>query len=241
MIKTNQGEAIDLDQLTKRAVRSFWMDGLWEMACAGMFLFIGLWGIIYLPFVGFPSWTWYLRPALGKHVIWIGLLLLVAVLAVYFTIAWFLVKWLKRRLIAPRVGHVAHSFFLPVDSKVYTWYIILYLLGLGALYGIFVLVKGGAYATSVPLIISPAAMLWGLGKVYDILRYRWVAVAGFVLSFVLELSLTTQADYSMGPRNFLDVNPQLGNPSLACVIWFLMFLLSGVSGFISVRRTHHDG
>lgn len=241
MIKTNQGELLNLDQLTKRAVRSFWMDGLWELACAGMFLFIGLWGIIYLPFVGFPSWTWYFQPELGRNVVWIGLLLLVAALALYFTVAWYLVKWLKRRLVSPHTGHVAHNFFLPIDSKVFVWYIILYLLGLGALYGIFAWIKGGAYVTSVPLIISPAAMLWGLGRVYEIQRYKWAAIAGFILSFLLELSLTTQAEYSVGPRNFLDVNPQLGNPALACITWCLMFIISGLIGFIRVRRIRHEG
>lgn len=236
MESENIRNGFDLDQLTKRAVRSFWMDGLWEIACAGIFLIIGLWGIVYVRYLAFPPRTWHFQLNLGKHIIWIGLVALVLVLGIYTTVAWFLVKLLKRRWVSPYIGRVEHKFFFPTDPKVFKWYGALYIVGLGMLYGIFIWIKGGAYVLSVPFIISPAAILWGIGQVYDIYRYKVAAFSGFTISLLLELLLTTQADYMQGPANVLQVLPQWGTPFLPCLVWSVLLIVSGLIGLASIRR-----
>ncbi|MGD8750799.1 MAG: hypothetical protein PVG14_05220, partial [Anaerolineales bacterium] len=67
-------------------------------------------------------------------------------------------------------------------------------------------------------------------------RYQFIAVIGLILALSLELLLTTQADYMIGPRNFLDVIPAWGCPTLACLIWALMCAVSGLIGLFGVRR-----
>jgi hypothetical protein len=128
---------------------------------------------------------------------------------------------------------------MPVDRTVFVWYFILYAIGLGLLYGIFTWLKGGPYMMSVPFIISPAAIFWAIGRVYDVRRYQYVAVIGLILAVSLELLLTTQAYYMTGPRSFLDVLPAWGCPTLPCLIWALMCAVSGLIGLVSVRRLEH--
>jgi hypothetical protein len=240
MITTNHNEATGLDQLTKRAVRSFWVDGLWDVAIGGMLLLIGVWGMLYVQFVAFPSWTWPFGQEMGGEVVWLGLLILVSALAIYIWIAWIIVKKLKRILVSPYRGHAEHRFFLPVDQKVYVWYFILYIVGLGLLYALFTWSKGGFSVMSVPLIISPAAILWATGRIYGIRRYQGIAVLGLILALSLELLLTTTANYTLGPRNFLDVLPQWGSPALPSFIWAAMFTLSGLIGYVDIRRLRHE-
>lgn len=239
MFRTKQNQASELTQLTNRAVRSFWMDGLWDLAIAGVLLVIGLWGAYFVRITAFDPSTWPVFQELGENAAWLGLLILIAVLIPIIWLAWIIVKRLKRRLIAPYTGHAEHRFFMPMDRMVYLWYFILYAIGLGTLYGIFAWLKGGPYLMSVPFIISPAAIFWAIGGFYALRRYQFLAVIGLVLAVSLELLLTTQADYMAGPRNFLDVLPAWGCPTLPCLVWAVMFALSGMIGLISVRRPGH--
>lgn len=241
MFHTKQNQANRLTELTNRAVRSFWIDGLWDLAFAIVFFLIGLWGAFYVSYVAFQSSTWPAFQDMGKNVVWLGLLVLIIVLMLIIWTAWIIVKRLKRTIISPYMGHAEHRFFMPVDRRVYVWYFILYAIGLGLLYVLFSYLKGGPYVMSVPFIISPAAIFWATGSVYGIRRYQLVAVIGLILALSLELLLTTQADYMIGPRNFLDVIPVWGCPTLSCLVWAVMCAVSGLIGLVSARRIKHGG
>lgn len=237
---TDHAGVSNLDQLTKRAVRSFWMDGLWELAIGGAFLLVGFWGMLYVQFVAFPDSTWTFLSGIGKNSIWLGLLGLVIVLALYIWFAWVVVKRLKRIWISPYMGHAEHRFFMPVESKVYWWYFILYLSGIGLLYGLFAWTKGGAHVMSVPFIMSPAAIFWAIGRIYSIRRYQWFSIIGLLSAIFLELLLTWPTAYQKGPQNFLNVRPEWGSPALPCFVWSTLFLISGLIGFLHVRRQRHE-
>lgn len=235
------GDNSFVDQFTRRAVRSFWDDGLWDLASAGIFLLLGGWGAVYVRFIAFPPYTRPFLEEIGRQQIaWVGLALLVVALTLYVTIAWYAVKVFKRLLVYPRTGLAKHRFFMPIDRKVYLWYFILYLVGLGLLYGLFKLVKGGFSVLSVSTIISPAAINIVVGKMYHLKRYQWIAVIGLILAVFLELFITTPADYMVGPRNFLDVLPQWGSIALPSYIWGGMFTISGLIGLIGVLRDGTD-
>jgi hypothetical protein len=236
MIWSKENQTADLTRLTNLAVRSYWMDGLWDLATAGVFLLIGLWGALYVSFVAFHSSTWPAFQELGKNVVWLGLLVLIIALIPNIWIAWVIVKYLKRAVISPYTGHAEHRFFMPVDRKLFVWYFLLYAIGLGLLYGLFYWIKGGPYVMSVPFIISPAAIFWATGRVYGISRYQLIAAIGLILALSLELLLTTQANYMTGPRNFLDVIPAFGCPALPCLVWAVMSAVSGLIGLVGVRR-----
>lgn len=236
MLVMKQNQFSSLDQLTKQSVRAFWLDGLWDLAVAGMLLLIAIWGYYYTIFAAFPRWTWPFFQESGKNTIWIGLILLVLGLTAYFWLMWMLVKELKHRLIYPHTGIAEHRFFLPMDRKVYFWYGILYLSGLGMLYGFFFWIQGGFRVMSIAFIISPAAILFAIGWLYRINRYVWIAGIGFTLALTLELLATSPANYSLGPVNFLDTLPAWGCPTLPCLVWAGMFLISGLAGLLNVRR-----
>ena len=143
-----------VNQFTRRAVRSFWDDGLWDLATAGIFLLLGGWGALYVRFIAFPLYTRPFLEEIGRQQIaWIGLAVLVVALFLYVTIAWYIVKVFKRLLVYPRTGLAEHRFFMPIDRKVYQWYFILYLVGLGLLFGLFKLAKGGFSVLSVPVLM----------------------------------------------------------------------------------------
>lgn len=230
----------DLDLLTRRAVRSFWMDGLWELAFVGALLLTGFWGMIFVQFVVFPERTWPFLSELGRNTIWIGLLVILIAGGLYIWFAWILVKRLKRLWVSPHTGHADHRFLMPVEPRVFLWYFILYLSGLALLYGLFACTLGGAHAMSVPFIISPAAMLWAIGSIYSIRRYRVFAVTGLILAILLELLLTWPASYPAGPHDFLNVRPEWGSPALPCFVWAAIFLFSGLTGLAHVRRLQHE-
>jgi len=240
MIEQNNNPAAVLDQFTKRSVRSFWMDGLWDLVICGMLVIIAVWGVIYVQFVAFPSWTWPFFQNAGRSMVWIGLLILVAGLMLYIWGMWILVKLVKKRMATEDNGYAEHSFLMPVDNKVYVWYLILYISGLGILYGLFAWITGGVHVMSVAFIISPAAILIGVGWYYQIQRYRWIAITGLVLAFLLEIFATTQADYQSGAQNFLDILPQWGSPALPCLIWAALFLVSGILGLTGAWRRAHE-
>ena len=233
-------EKTNLDQLTKRAVRAFWLDGLWDLVLAGALLITGIWGIFYVHFVAFPVSTWPFLQEWERDSVWLGLLVLIAALAIYVWWAWIVVKKLKRIWISPYVGHAEHKFFLPLENRTYLWYFISYLVGIGLLYGLFAWTKGGVHVMSVPFIISPAAALWAVGRLYSIRRYLCAASIGLLLSILLELLLTWPASYQHGPQNFLNVRPEWGSPALPCFVWTIIFLISGIIGFITIRRESRD-
>ena len=235
MITQNKNQAAVLEQFTKRSVRAFWMDGLWDLVIAGMFFGVAVWGSLYVRFVAFPSWTWPFLQNAGRNLIWMGLFLLVSGLVIYFWVMWILVKYLKHRFIFPYTGFAEHRFFMPMDPKVYISYAIIYIVGLGLLYGLFSWVKGGLSVMSVPFIISPAAILVGMGWFYDIRRYLWVAGIGFISALMVELLVTTQANYLAGPRNFLDTLPEWGSPALPSLVWAGLLFVCGLIGLINIR------
>lgn len=239
MAERNHNQPADLTQLTNLAVRAFWIDGLWDLAFVGVFILLGFWGAYYASLIGFPQSTWFAFQELGENIVWLGLLILIAALVVLIGLEWIVVKWLKRTYIAPHLGYADHRFLMPVDRKVYTWYFVLYGIGLLCLYGLFYWLKGGVYALSVPFIISPAAIYWATGRVYRIRRYQVIALTGLILALALELLMTTPADTLAGPRDFLDVIPAYGSPVLACLVWALMCAISGVIGLLSVRKMIH--
>lgn len=236
MVHSKRTQTADLTRLTNLAVRSFWMDGLWDLAFVSIFLLLGLWGAFYVSFVAFPIATWPAFQVLGKSMVWLGLLALIIMLIPFIWIAWIIVKYLKRAVISTYMGHVEHRFLMPVDRKLFAWYFALYVIGLGLLYGLFNWIKGGPYVMSVPFIVSPAAIFWATGRVYGIRRYQLIAVIGLILALSVELMLTTQANYTTGPRNFLDVNPAFGCPTLPCLVWAVMCAISGLIGLVGVRR-----
>jgi hypothetical protein len=230
----------NLEKLTDRTVRAFWLDGLWDLALFGTLMITGIWGIFYVQFVAFPESAWPFLHELGRDSIWLGLLVLIVTLVIYNWAAWIVVKRLKRLFIAPYFGHAEHRYFMPVGTKVYLWYILLYFAGIGLLYGLFAWIKGGAHVMSVPFIISPAAALSVVGRKYAIRRYEWLAGIGLLLSVLMELLFTWPASYPHGPQNFLNVRAEWGSPALPCFIWAAIFLVSGWIGFITVRR-ERDG
>jgi hypothetical protein len=240
MIMAEPAEKTNLDQLTRRAIRAFWLDGLWDLAIVGALLITGFWGIFYVHFVAFPQSTWPFLQEWGRDSVWLGLLVLIAALGIYVWGAWVVVKKLKRAWISPYTGHAEHKFFMPLENRTYLWYFILYLVGIGLLYGLFTWTKGGVHVMSVPFIISPAAALWAVGRLYSIRRYLWAASIGLLLSILLELLLTWSASYQQGPQNFLNVRPEWGSPALPCFIWAFIFLVSGLVGLITVRRGAHE-
>jgi hypothetical protein len=229
-----------LDQLTKRTVRTFWLDGLWELVLVGALILFGAWGIYYVQLVAFPESTWPFLHGLGRNTAWIGLFVIVVILAVYVWLGWKILKRLKRLWISPLIGHAQHTFFMPVEAKVYRWYFVLYLLGIGLLYGLFAWIDGGVHVMSVPIIISPAAIYWAIGRIYAILRYQWTAILGLVVAITLELLLTWPAAYQSGPQDFLNIRPEWGSPALPSFIWAAVFLISGLIGFITVRRGQYE-
>jgi hypothetical protein len=236
MISDNQNPVTAIDQLTKKSVRAFWMDGLWDLVVSGMFIIIGLWGMFYVQFAAFPSWTWPFFESASRSAVWLGLLVLVTILVLYIGTMWKVVGVIKRRLLSPYTGYAEHRFFFPVDPKVYAWYAIIYIAGLGILYGLFAWLTGGMHVMSVPFIISPAAILIGIGWFYKVQRYIWIAVIGFTSAVLLEFFATTQASYQAGPVNFLDILPTWGSPALPCLVWAALFLISGVLGLSGIWR-----
>ena len=116
-LMTNHDDLSNLNQMTKRAVRAFWMDGLWDLASVGALILIGVWGMFYVQFTAFPVSVWPFLSQLGRNAIWLGLLGLAIGLAIYFWFAWIVVNKLKRLWISPYVGHAQHRFIQPVKPK----------------------------------------------------------------------------------------------------------------------------
>jgi hypothetical protein len=231
--------ATSIIEYTRLAVRSWWSDGLWDLAMAFFFVITALWLYPIVRVEGFPSWTWswpfitqeHINPLHNEIMLWeLGIF---GIWFAYVVIAYWIVVRLKRRFVAPRLGDIRHKFFLPVERKVYVFFLGVYLIGcllLGVLYWY---VKGGPHLFSVVCAAAPAGIIFIIGRIYALPRYQWVAVAGLGLSILTEM-LTTNAIYDNGPVNFMNVSPLYGNPSLPLLIWGGLTLISGC---LALRRT----
>ncbi|MBN2084692.1 MAG: hypothetical protein JW748_05665 [Anaerolineales bacterium] len=230
---------VPVDSFSDRATRAWWTDGLWELAMAGFWAITALWLHPLVQTLAFPSWTWpwpfiteeHINPLRTQIALWvIGLFF---IWMTYIFLARLLVDRMKRRLVAPRLGDVRHKFFLPVGRSFGLIFFAVYVLGCAVLTILFWKGKGGPHLFSVFGIASFAGAMYLVGRKYDLRRFRWVSIVGSVLCVTAEM-LTTHAVYLDGPKNFMDVSPLYGNPSLICLIWAGMIFLSG---FIALRQT----
>jgi hypothetical protein len=229
---------------TRTAVRAWWLDGLWDLALAGFWLATALWIFPLVRTTAFPSRTWpwpfvtkeTVDPLGTEIAIWTAGLFVLWL--AYILIARFIVDRLKRRFIAPRTGDVRHPFFLPVGRGLTAVFMLVYLFGCVLLGGLFWFAKGGPRLFDVFVIAAFGGILLVLGGRFQIRRYYWMAAAGVGASILAEL-ITTNAVYRNGPRNFLDVSPLFGNPSLVCMIWSGVLLIGGTITLLRTLRLPH--
>lgn len=232
-------------ELTRRSVRAFWADGLWDFAVAGICVILGIW-VYPLTLLRFPmqAWAWPFSTLENRNSLGVlgaaWLLIIIGVGALFLWIAWKIVIRLKERFIAPYTGNVKHAFWLPIENKVILWYLVVYLAGGVVLALLFAAFKGGPHMLAVFYILSPAAILFRIGQVYNLPRYRWIAAVGFIVSLGLEAFATTHAPMSTGPRDFWEVSAFFGQPAMACAVFSLLLIVSGVIGFIQVRKVGDD-
>jgi hypothetical protein len=230
---------VPVDSYSDRATRAWWADGLWELAMAGFWAITALWLHPLVQTLAFPSWTWPWPFITEEHINPLGTQVTLWVIGLFFMwmtyifLAWVLIGRVKRRFVAPRLGDVRHKFFLPMGRSFGFFFFAVYFLGCVVLSILFWKVKGGPHLFSVFGIASFAGVMYLVGRKFDLRRFRWVAIIGTILCVSAEM-LTTTAVYLDGPKYFMDVSPLYGNPSLICLIWAGMLLLSG---FIAVRRT----
>ncbi len=237
---------VPLEEYTRRAVRAWWADGLWDFAIAGFFAVTALWAYPFVRVLAFPSWTWPwpfitqepINPLQREITIW-GMLIL-PVWAVYFLGANVLIRKLKARWIAPRTGDVRHAFFLPVEKRIFWLHVLIYTVLLALTSMVCVWFKGGSHWWSLIFVASPTGILYIIGLRYRLTRYRWMAFAGFAISLFLEFFATSSADYARGPQHFFDVAPNYGNPALPLVIWTLVCIVGGVAALRQTLRQPHE-
>jgi len=233
--------AVTPDEYTRRTVRAFWEDGLWDFATAGMLLLMGWWMRVLSYLMSFPVWTWPwpFRPA-GQHAdtSWqVSAWSLAAIVGtiVYTWLAWKAVLWLKERWVAPHVGSVRHPFFLRLEPRFAVTYLGLYIASLALLSLLFNWLKGGPHFLSLTIATSFSAAYLALGRTYRLPRYIVLSVLGLLVSVALELN-TRAASYQHGPLNAWEADPFAGNPTLACLVFAVLLIGSGVVGLLSVRR-----
>lgn len=237
---TNLSSNITIENLTRRTVRSWWADGLWDFAIAGYMILIGLWMYILVRVIAFPSWTWpwpfitreVENPMAAQILVW-GLAI-IPVSALYMWLTYKLVLVLKAKWLASRQGDVRHSFWLKVEPRFWGIYILGYLGAFAGAAGLILLLTGSPHFYSVMLIAAPASVLVTFGIGYSLRRYTLAGVIGFVGGLFVEALLTTQAVYLKGPNGFLDVSPDYGNPAIPALIWAAIFLVSGIIGLMGV-------
>jgi hypothetical protein len=233
--------AVSADNYFHRAIRAWWADGLWELAMAGFWVLTALWLYPLVQTLAFPSWTWpwpfiteeQINPlstqitlwAIGLFLLWIG----------YIFLAWFLIDRIKRRFVAPRLGDVRHKFFLPMGKTFGLIFFAVYVLACAGLSALFWKIKGGPHLFSVFGIASFAGVMYLVGIKFDLRRFQWISIIGTVGCILAELA-TTNAVYMDGPKNFMDVSPLFGNPSLPCLIWAGVLVVSGVVTLRGILR-----
>lgn len=235
------------DEYTRRAVRMWWADGLWDFAMAGFFALTAYWAYVWIRVEAFPTWTWpwpfitdeVVNPLEREFLLWsLGIF---PVWALYIWGAFKIVQALKTRWIAPRTGHVRFRFWMRVERKVYLFHLAWYVVSLVGLAVLFHLLKGGPHIMSAICIVAPVGILFTIGWLYHLPRYCWVAAAGLAVGIALELLVTTHADYMRGPANFFDVSPLYGNPALPFVVWAGILTVSGAIALVRTLRGHGDG
>jgi hypothetical protein len=231
--------SLPLEEYSRRTVRAWWADGLWDLVLAGFWILTALWIYPLVWVLDFPSWTWpwpfitqeHINPLADEIALWA--IALIPIWIAYLFLAKFTIDRLKRRFIAPRLGDVRHKFFLPIGRGFIFLFLTVYMLSTFLLGFLFWKINGGLHLYSVVMITSFAGVLFLLGRKYHLPRYSWIAIIGSILCFFAEL-LTTNAVYMNGPQNFMDVSPFYGNPSLACFIWAMLMFFSGI---ITLRQT----
>lgn len=231
--------SLPIEEYSRRTVRAWWADGLWDLVLAGFWALTALWNYPLVRTLDFPSWTWpwpfitqeHINPLSTEIKFWTVVLLPIWI--GYAILAYLLVDRLKRILIAPRMGDMRHKFFLPMGRMFILLDLSLYVLASLLLGWLFWKTKGGPHLYSVFMITSFAVVLFLVGRKYHIRRYPWIAIIGAVLCILAEL-LSTNAVYLNGPKNFLDVSPFYGNPSLVCLVWAVMMFLNGA---VTLRNT----
>jgi hypothetical protein len=235
-----QPASLPLQTFTRRAVRAWWADGLWDFAVAGFFAILAGWSYILMRVMAFPSWTWpwpfrttaTLNPLHDQILLWI--VAIVPLVAAYMWLTYTLVAYLKSNWLASRQGDVRHSFWFKMEKKVYAFYLLLYL-GTGVIVAALCLwLTGSPRWYTVLSIAAPFSILMAISGTYSLPRYRWGAVLGLVAALGIELFLTTPASYQTGPLSFFQVPPEIGNPAIPLLIWSIVFLLSGLVGLSAV-------
>ncbi len=101
-------------------------------------------------------------------------------------------------------------------------------MGILLLIGLYTLLKGGPHVMSAVFAVPPAGLLFAIGRVYDLPRYRWAGVVGLGLSVGLELFATTPAVYLNGPRNLLDASPLWGSAAVPMAVSAVVLACSGL-------------
>jgi hypothetical protein len=232
------------DEYTRRTVRAFWADGLWDFATAGMMFLLAYWMRVLTYLMSFPirTWPWPFRGT-GEHFdtswqVSAWSLSLVVAIAVYAWLAWQVVLWLKERWVAPHVGSVRHPFFLRLEPRFALTYLGLYIASLALLSLLFNWLKGGPYLLGLTIATSFSAAYLALGRTYRLPRYVVLSVLGLLISVALQLNTRT-ASYQRGPLSWWEVDPLAGNPTLVCLVFAVLLVGSGVVGLLSVRRGAH--
>lgn len=243
---TAPSSSLPLDTYTRRAVRSWWADGLWDFAIAGFFVLLAGWAHILVRVLAFPTWAWpwpfitdeVINPMQTQVMLWE--LAIIPLAAAYGWGAYKLVDRLKQGWLAPRQGYVQHGFWLKTAPQMWLVYLLLYL-GLIVVFGALNLwLAGGARWGSLLCTTAPGAILLVIGQTYALPCYRFSGAAGLLLCGLVEWFLTTNAVFK-GPKNFLDVSPELGNPAIPLLIWAVLFAITGALGLAGVlRREPHE-
>lgn len=233
---------LSLNTLTKRTVRTWWADGLWDFAVAGFNVLLAGWFYIWVRVRAFPSWTWpwpfitneTVNPMQTQILLWtIGL---VPFMVGYSYGAYRLVTLLKSRWLASRQGDVRHPFWLKLEPGMMVAYVL-------ACLGLFVVITwmvqaatDGAHFISTAVISAYGAVLLVLGGTYSLPRYIWSGALGMVACTLVEMYLTSSADFMRGPTGFFNVAPYYGNPAIPLLIFAAIFLVTGLVGLVQVLR-----
>ncbi|MBN1428735.1 MAG: hypothetical protein JXB07_10140 [Anaerolineae bacterium] len=237
--------SVNMNNLKRQAVRSWWADGLWDFAMGIFFGLLAVWSYYLMRVMSFPSWTWPwpfitnepINPMQNEITLWIigG----VIVLAGYTCGAYCAVQALRSYWLAPIQGEVHHPFGLSLEKRVWIIYLVTFVAITGLYSYLNMLLLGQMRYFSATFAAAPAGMLFTVGLTYRIRRYQWVAVSGLAISIGLEWFVTTPSDYMQGPQHFLDVPGIPGNPAIPLLVWFALCLVSGIIALHRTLRSSH--